>query len=220
MELGDTSEDTRHGDGLDGQRLPPFCGPHGDSTPEPSWNQARALVSETHRRPSRRPFAHSPDLVYPTPRPILPVRPAVARLRPISAPTNSPDSRPGGGELVDAPGTHLPASSTGRAGGRPNSHSQLCEPVTWTTGNWCAGRCSLVGVHQDDVGAGVPGRCPNSHSSTNPRHLAYRTPTLPGPTGCAPGLERLERFSCTLPSAVCAGAESTSVQPVVPAPSW
>ena len=51
------SEDTRRGDGLDGQRPPPFCGPHGDSTPEPSWNRARALVSETHRRPSRRPFA-------------------------------------------------------------------------------------------------------------------------------------------------------------------
>ena len=112
VELGDTSEDTRRGDGLDGQRPPPFCGPHGDSTPEQSWNQARALVSETHRRPSSRPFATHPTGI-PTPRPILPVRPAIARLRHINAPTNSPDSRPGAGELVDAPGTRLPVSSTG-----------------------------------------------------------------------------------------------------------
>ena len=31
------------------------------------------------------------------------------------------------------------------------------------------------GVQVDDVEL-RPGRCPNSHSSTNPRHLAYGTP--------------------------------------------
>ena len=73
VELGDTSEDTRRGDGLDGQRPPPFCGPHGESTPEPSWNRTRALVSETHRRPSRRPFDTHPTLYpYSAPHPSRP----------------------------------------------------------------------------------------------------------------------------------------------------
>ena len=211
--MGDKSEDIRRGDGLDGQRLPPFCGPHGDSTPEPSWNQARALVSETHRRPSRRPFATHPTLSllrapsFPSALPSqdsdLSARRPIALIRALEL--ASWWTRQG----------HICRHPRRGAGGRPNSHSQLCEPVTWTTGSWCAGRCSLarppgrrghwcpwsvfpalVGVHQDDG------------------------ELRPGPQGYAPGLARLERFSCTLPSAVCAGAESTSVQPVVPAPSW
>ena len=143
MELGDKSEDTRRGDGLDGQRLPPFCGPHGDSTPEPSWNQARALVSETHRRPSRRPFATHPTCTllrapsFPSALPSqdsdLSARRPIALIRALEL--ASWWTRQG----------HICRHPRRGAGGRPNSHSQLCEPVTWTTGSWCAGRCSLVG---------------------------------------------------------------------------
>ena len=127
--MGDTSEDTRRGDGLDGQRLPPFCGPHGDSTPEPSWNQARALVSETHRRPSRRPFATHPTLVpllrapsFPSALPSqdsdLSARRPIALIRALEL--ASWWTRQG----------HVCRHPRRGAGGRPNSHSQLCEPVT------------------------------------------------------------------------------------------
>ena len=103
---------------------------------------ARALVSETHRRPSRRPFATHPTLV-----PILraPSFPSALPSQDSDLSARRPIALIRALELASwwTRQGHVCRHPRRGAGGRPNSHSQLCEPVTRTTGELVR-RCSVV----------------------------------------------------------------------------